>query len=110
MICLLSDFAVHLMPGQNARSKKEMVVCQVRGCNDWEKNQKSMKRCSSYETLKKRPAHPEENASDPIDFREKKQTVLSCKSGEGRGQQDLSREGGEGQWIVLKLSQEGSFM
>ena len=29
MTCLLSDFAVHLMPGQNARSKKELVVCQV---------------------------------------------------------------------------------
>ena len=50
------------MPGKNARSKEEMVVCRVSGYVDREGNQKTMKRCSYKRHLI--IVHPTENASD----------------------------------------------
>ena len=85
------------MPGKNARSKKEMVVCRVSGCVDREGNQKTMKRCSYKRHLIN--VHPTENASDPKGFFEKKQTVLSFGNAGGQRQQGLRRKSGEGQGI-----------
>ena len=95
------------MPGKNARSKEEMVVCRVSGCVDREGNQKTMKRCSYKRHLIN--VHPTENASDPRGFCEKKQTVLSFGNAGGHRQQGLRRESGEGQGIERELSQDRSF-
>ena len=81
------------MPGKNARSKEEMVVCRVSGFVDREGNQKTMKRCSYKRHLIN--VHPTENASDPRGFCEKKQTVLSFGNAGGQRQQGLRRESGE---------------